>query len=127
MMKRFWTAVLILLLLLSASLWNGWYVNRFGQQAAQQLEQAQEMAKQDRWEQADELTKTVFQQLNAKKFYFHAVMRHQETDEILRTFHQVLQYIALNEMDQYAAANTDLAIQLQLLGEMESAALENVL
>ena len=121
-MKRFWTAVLILLLLLSASLWNGWYVARFAQQAARQLEQAQ-----DRWEQADELTKTVFQQWNAKKFYFHAVMRHQETDEILRAFHQVLQYIALNEMDQYAAANTDLAIQLQLLGEMESAALENVL
>ena len=113
MMKRFWTAVLILLLLLSAALWNGWYVARFAQQAG--------------WEQADELTKTVFQQWNAKKFYFHAVMRHQETDEILRTFHQVLQYIALNEMDQYAAANTDLAIQLQLLGEMESAALENVL
>ena len=127
MMKRFWTAVLILLLLLSAALWNGWYVNRFGRQAAQQLEQAQEMAKQDRWDQADELTKTVFQQWINKKFYFHAVMRHQETDEILRTFHQVLQYIALNEMDQYAAANTDLAIQLQLLGEMESAALENVL
>ena len=68
MMKRFWTAVLILLLLLSAALWNGWYVARFAQQAARQLEQAQEMAKQDRWEQADELTKTVFQQWNAKKF-----------------------------------------------------------
>ena len=36
MMKRFWTAVLILLFLLSAALWNGWYVARFAQQAAQQ-------------------------------------------------------------------------------------------
>lgn len=126
-MKRLWAACAILLLLLSAALWNGWYVARFAQQAARQLEQAQEMAKQDRWEQADELTKTVFQQWNAKKFYFHAVMRHQDTDDILRTFCQVRQYIQLEEMDQYAAANADLAVQLRLLGEMESPSLENVL
>ena len=50
MMKRFWTAVLILLLLLSAALWNGWYVARFAQLAGGQREQAQEVSEQERGE-----------------------------------------------------------------------------
>ena len=126
-MKRLWAACAILLFLLSAALWNGWYTGRFTQQAAQQLEQAQRLAEADRWEEAGALTEAVFQRWQGHSFYFHAVMRHQDTDDILRTFCQVRQYIQLEEMDQYAAANADLAVQLRLLGEMEAPSLENVL
>ena len=38
-------------------------------------------------------------------FYLHVVMRHSDTDQILRTFQSVLQYLELQELDQYAAAN----------------------
>lgn len=54
-------------------------------------------------------------------------MRHSDTDQILRTFQSVLQYLELQELDQYAAANADLAAQIQLLAEMEQASLVNVL
>ena len=54
-------------------------------------------------------------------------MRHGDTDQILRSFQGVLQYLQLEEMDQYAAANADLASQLRLLSEMEQASLVNIL
>ena len=54
-------------------------------------------------------------------------MRHSDTDQILRTFRSVMQYLDLQEMDQYAAANADLMTQLELLAEMEQASFTNVL
>ena len=54
-------------------------------------------------------------------------MRHSDTDQILRGFRCVLQYLTLQEMDQYAAANADLIAQIRLLSEMEQATLVNVL
>ena len=45
---------------------------------------------------------------------------------ILRAFRSVLQYLDIREMDQYAAANADLMVQLELLSEMEQASLGNV-
>lgn len=126
-MKRLSLACGLLAALLALSLLNGWKAGQFTSWAAQQLEQAQQLAQEDHWDQAGALTEQVFQRWQDHRFYFHAVMRHQDTDQILRAFHQVRQYITLEEMDQYAAANADLAVQLRLLGEMESAALENVL
>ena len=38
-----------------------------------------------------------------------------------------MQYLDLEEMDQYAAANADLISQLELLSEMEQATVVNVL
>ena len=54
-------------------------------------------------------------------------MRHSDTDQILRAFRSVLQYLEIQEMDQYTAANADLITQLELLSETEQAALVNVL
>ena len=50
-----------------------------------------------------------------------------DTDQILRTFRQVIQYLELEELDQYAAANADLVAQLELLSEMEQPSLVNIL
>ena len=99
-MKRLWIAVALLAAMCGATLVNAYY--------CQQL--------------ADSLSG----RLNSH-FYLHVVMRHSDTDQILRTFQSVLQYLELQELDQYAAANADLAAQIQLLAEMEQASLVNVL
>ena len=54
-------------------------------------------------------------------------MRHSDTDQILRSFQCVLQYLDIPELDQYTAANADLVSQIRLLAEMEQASLVNVL
>ena len=55
------------------------------------------------------------------------MLRHSDTDQVLRAFRAVLEYLELEELDQYAAANADLVAQLELLAEMEQATLVNVL
>ena len=54
-------------------------------------------------------------------------MRHSDTDQILRSFQAVLEYLPLQEPDQYNAANADLIAQLELLAEMEQVSVANVL
>lgn len=126
-MKHFTIASVILVLLIGGSLYNAWYAQSLTDGLALRLERAQELAQQNQWDQAAHITREVYQDWQGHHFYLHTVMRHSDTDQILRAFRCVLQYLALQEMDQYAAANADLIAQIQLLSEMEQASLVNVL
>ncbi len=126
-MKRLWTAAGLVLVLLACALLNAWYAQRLTGSLWERLERAQALVEEERWEEAEALTRQVCEEWEGHHLYFHVVMRHTDTDQILRTFRSVLQYLKLQEMDQYAAANADLVTQLQLLAEMEQASLANVL
>ena len=126
-MKRLWIAAALLFCLLSVTLVNARYAQGLTDRLAQQLEQAQRLAHSDRWTEAEQLTHQVYTQWESSHFYLHTVMRHADTDEILRAFQAVLEYLDIQELDQYAAANVDLIVRLQLLAEMEQASLVNVL
>ena len=116
-MKRLWMAVLLLAALLSLCLVNAWYSLTLTQQLSEQLNQAQALVEQDQWEQARSITQEVYHSWNGHHFYLHVFLRHSDTDQILRTFRQVIQYLDLEELDQYVAANADLVAQLELLSE----------
>ena len=126
-MKRLWAASALLVLLLAASLVNARYALSLTQSLAQPLEQAQQLAEEGDWTGARRLTRESYDRWNSRHFYLHSVLRHSDTDQILRSFRCVMQYLELEEMDQYAAANADLVSQLELLSEMEQATLVNVL
>ena len=126
-MKRLWIAVILLVLLLAASLGNGWYAQELTGGMGEQLKQAQAHAELGDWDRARALTRQVYEAWQDHHFYFHTTMRHSDTDQILRAFRSVLEYLELHEPDQYNAANADLITQLELLGEMEQASVANVL
>ena len=126
-MKRLWTAAALLFLLLAASLVNPWYAQRLADSLTGRLEQAQALAREEQWVQAEQLTRETYSDWESHHFYLHSVLRHSDTDQILRSFRSVLQYLSIQELDQYAAANADLISQLELLAEMEQASLVNVL
>ncbi len=126
-MKRLFTACVILALLLGISLYSGHAVGSLSQTCIQQLEEAQSLAAQNCWAQARSITRQTFRHWQSFHFPLHALMRHTENDQILISFRSVEQYLLLEEMDQYAAANITLITQLELLAEMEQASLENVL
>lgn len=126
-MKRLFAALGLLLLLLAGSIYSGWRVEQMTNDCIGQLYQAQQMARADNWEQARSITKRVYQNWQEHGFALHALLRHQDTDQILMSFRAVEQYLMLEEMDQYAAANATLIVQLELLAEMEQASVENVL
>lgn len=126
-MKRLWIAAGLLLLLLAASLTNAWYAQKLTGDMGERLRQAQTLTGQGDWSRAEALTRQVYEDWQGHHFYFHTLMRHSDTDQVLRAFRQVLEYLHLQEPDQYNAANADLVAQLELLAEMEQATVVNVL
>ena len=126
-MKRLWIAAALLLALLGASLANAWYAQSLTDSMREQLRLAQALTKQDDWDKAELLTRQAYEDWQKNHFYFHTAMRHSDTDQILRAFRSVLEYLELQEPDQYNAANADLMAQLELLAEMEQPSAANVL
>ena len=126
-MKQFWLALGVLVSMLCASLGNAFYMDDMAQDLTQGLEAAENMARRGAWEQAEELTRQCFGYWNDHHAYLHVVSRHNDTDEILISFRSVLQYLALEEMDQYAAENQELITEIGLLAEMEQPDWLNVL
>lgn len=126
-MRRLWISAGILVLLLAGSLLNAWYARELTASMGERLDQAQQMARQGQWAQALEQTEEVYKQWESLHFYLHSTMRHSDTDQILRGFRTVMEYLKLQEPDQYNAANADLITMLELLGEMEQPSVVNVL
>ena len=126
-MKRLWIAAGLLLVLLGASLTNAWYAQKLTGDMREGLRQAQTLAEQDDWPRAEALTRQIYEDWQEHHFYFHTTMRHSDTDQVLRGFRTVLEYLKLQEPDQYNAANADLMAQLELLAEMEQPTAVNVL
>lgn len=126
-MKRLWMAAILLCALVALCLGNAWYSLTLTRHLSHQLTQAQTLVEQGQWKPARALTQEVYDSWNGHHFYLHVFLRHSDTDQILRTFRQVLQYLQLEELDQYAAANADLTAQLELLAEMEQPSLVNIL
>jgi hypothetical protein len=126
-MRRLWWAVALLLALVAASLLNAWQAQTFSDSLTAQLTEAQQLATEGQWAESYAVTQRAYDRWQNRHTYLHIVMRHGDTDQILRAFHQVLQYLELQNLDQYAAANTDLIVQITLLAEMEQASLVNVL
>ena len=126
-MKRLYIAAALLALLLGLSLVNGWYSERLTGEMREQLRQAQRLAEEEDWGRAEAVTRQVYEDWQNRHFYFHTTMRHSDTDQVLRGFRTVLEYVRLQEPDQYNAANADLIAQLELLAEMEQPSAANVL
>lgn len=126
-MRRFWTAAALLVLLLEGSLANAWYARTLTEDMGVRLDQAQAMAGAGKWGQAAELTGQVRADWEAHRLYFHVVARHSDADGIAKSFRAVEEYLALEEADQYHAANADLIAQLALIAEMEQPSWINVL
>lgn len=126
-MRRLWISVALLLAMLAGSLCNAWYARELTDGMGEQLRLAQQLTQTGQWEQALDLTQRVYDRWQERHFYLHATMRHSDTDQILRGFRTVLEYLRLQEPDQYNAANADLMTQLELLAEMEQPTLVNVL
>lgn len=126
-MKQFWLALGLLAAMLGATLGNAAYMDALAGEVTQSLSAAHDMALRGAWDQAEEVTRQCFTQWNEHHAYLHIVSRHNDTDEILVSFQAVLQYLALEELDQYAAENRELVTHITLLAEMEQPDWLNVL
>jgi len=126
--KRFWIACALLALLLGGTLGQGYYTAGYLEDMASRLERAQKLVENsENWDEARRMSEAVFSDWEKHSFHVHATMNHQDTDQVLFSIQSVEQYLQLEEMDQYVAANAQLAAQLRLLVELEQPTLENIL
>lgn len=126
-MKHLWIAAAILVALLGGTLGNSFYLGGIIDSYEQQLTQAQQLAARGAWDESEQITQQVYADWEGHDFYFHSLLRHVDIDEVRLTFHEVQEYLKLEETDQYNAANAKLITQLGLLAEMEQLTLKNIL
>ena len=126
-MKRLWISVAILFVMLGATLANSWFLNNLISGFTQNLTSAHQLAAQDHWSTAREITQQVAEHWQEHDFYLHVMLPHRDIDDIHLTFQEVEEYLELVETDQYNAANAKLIAQLGLLAEMEQLNLKNIL
>ena len=74
-MRRLWLAAGLLVLLLAASLTNGWYAQKLTGGMREDLRQAQHLAGQEDWSRAEAVTRQVYEDWQSHHFYFHTLMR----------------------------------------------------
>ncbi len=126
-MKRLWISVAILLTMLGATLGNSWYLNSLISGFTQELTSAHQLAAQNDWASARQITGQVTDHWQKHDFYFHVMLPHRDIDEIHLTFQEIEEYLELEETDQYNATSAKLITQLGLLAEMEQLNLKNIL
>ena len=126
-MKQFWLSLALLGAMLGAALGNAWYMSRLSESITARLNGAEELARRGAWEQVDTITRQCFDHWNDNHAYLHIVSRHADTDEILISFRSVMEYVRLEELDQYVAENRVLITEIELLAEMEQPDWLNVL
>ena len=125
-MKRLWIALALLAALLCGTLLHTWSLWGFTQGLTHSLEQAQELTRADRWEEASFLTEEALQTWRERDVYLHVLLRHADTDQIYAGFQETLALLESQEYGEYAAANARLVTQIELLSEAEQLTLKNV-
>lgn len=126
MAKRFTVATAILLCILIVSYLNFYYVDHMTNEIITELEQAQRFCIEGQWADGAVYTEAARLRWNSNELPLHILLRHAETDKISLSFIAVEQYLKLEELDQYSAANQQLIYQLKLLAEMEMPDVKNV-
>lgn len=127
-MKRAWIAGAVLILLCAASIWSGLCLGRFTENITASLEQAQGMAVKGSWQEAARVTSNAERRFQERSFFLHVTLRHNDIDAVETSFREVEQLLAYGDrLEVYAAANTRLISQLELLSESEHFALRNIL
>lgn len=126
-MKRFWISVTILSVTFALSLGNGWLLQHWTEQMTALLEQAQSLAEEEQWEQADALTGDAMELWKQKEGYLYVVLRHTEADAVVQQFREVQELLQWGEEAEYTSANARLVEDIKLLAEMESFSLKNLL
>ncbi len=128
-MKRLWISAALILALAGLSAAHVLYLRHFTGQLTELLIQAQQLVDEDRWQDADEITRQAAGIWENNAFYLHTTLRHEDIDAILTSFQEVLAFLDGQERQpaEYAAANARLITLLDLLLEAELPTLKNLL
>lgn len=125
-MKRLWIALALLGTIFVGTLFHIRSLHSFTDTLSSLLDQAEEQAAEDRWDQARTLTVQAKDAWADRDVYLHVLLRHADTDAIYAGFQETLALLDSREYGEYAAANARLVTQIDLLYEAEQLTLKNI-
>lgn len=126
-MKRLWLSGTFLAVLLAASLWNAHRVEQVTDSITELLNQAEELALSEEWEQVDVLTRQAYDLWMEEEPYFSVMLVYGYVDEVSTGFEEVMGFLQYRAGAEYDSANGTLVAKVEHLAEVEAVNWRNVL
>lgn len=126
-MRSFYVPAGLLAVILAFSLWTCRYVDQRTDHWNALLEEINELARQENWEQAEEGLSAAYDDWESSQTFLHTIMDHSELDEAENLF--AGSFAACQERDgaDFHMLLAQLMGQLRLLAETQSISIKNVL
>ena len=126
-MKKAYSALAILVVLLGFCLWNAKTVDADAHRWQNNLRQADALIRAERWPEAQEILKTSYQDWTAQQPHLRIVSTHNILDEAECTFCRVLTFASIEDHEELLSELSELGKQLDLLSMREQLSIENIL
>ena len=126
-MRRLTISLGLLALLAGLGLWNCARLEQVSEGIADTLTQAQALAEEGRWEEAEQCTLQAWQDWENAGAYLYIVLCHNYTDEVSAGFQEVLALLRWREAPEYTAASQSLLAQVTHFSEAEQLNWKNLL
>ena len=126
-MRRLWLSLALLVLIFAATVGNSLYLRHLTGTITDLLEEAQILAQQEDWEEADALTREALKHWQDRELYLYTTLRDADTDEVYTSFREVEGFLRTREPQEYPASNARLIARLELVASMEQFNLQNLL
>ena len=126
-MKYFWIPVALLALLFCASLANARLVEAEVEPWREAVESSVVSAESGDWEAARRAIRGARESWDARKGYLHIVTAHDELDQVDILFASAEGFAMEEDMAEFRAEATELAVQLGILVELQKLTLRNTL
>lgn len=126
-MKAFLIPSGLLIAILGFSLWAGRYVEARTVHWTALLEQTEQSAAQEDWEEAERRLTAAYGDWDSSQTFFHTIMDHDELDEAEKLFAGAFAVCREKDGADFHQMLSQLASQLRLLSETQSVSIKNVL
>lgn len=125
--KAFYIPVGILALILGFSLWTGRYVEQRMEHWTALLEETEEAARQEDWEEASVRLDRAYEDWDSSQTFFHTIMEHDELDKAEDLFAGAFAVCRERDAADFHTLLAQLINQLRLLAETQNGGIKNVL
>ena len=120
-------SVAVLAVILAFSLWNDVHMSGETSRWRSQLDQADALVQENRWEDAQAKLAESYEDWSSRQTYLHIVSEHDAVDDAEAMYRRAMAFADTRELSEFRAELSDLRDQLRLLAEMERLNLKNVL
>ena len=126
-MKYFCIPAGLLAVILAFSLWTGRYVEQRTDHWTGLLEEIEDLARQEDWEQAEKRLEAAYADWDGSQTFFHTIMDHDELDEAESLFAGAFAVCREEDGADFHMLLAQLMEQLHLLAETQSTSVKNIL